>query len=267
MDVGAFVQENRRWLIGVAIGGLVYLIGSVVIGSIYDPQPARARMLTLARSAGNAQLYGRDARQAASDEADQLAAAQQRLRTEIAFQPAAKYQPQGRDVAEYLFQVGRELKQRVLDQAAEREVQLGDKDLTWDVPTGVDEIRDVLLGLDVVETACQRLFAAHDAVRQKDPAAMGLRAVQMKLESRRGQRAPLRSLRPGEVDLRDLIEQQTVSFTFQSDVPTWIAFLEACRQDGRTLALGSWTVQGPARAGEPCTVKGTLSGLSFKESK
>lgn len=267
MDVGAFVQENKRWLIGCAVGGLVYLIGSVVIGSIYDPQPARAKALGLARTAGGLQLYGRDAVTAAGTEAEQLAAEQARLRQEIAFLPDAKYQPQGRDVAEYLFQVGRELKQKVLDQAGEREVQLGDKDLMWDVPTSVDEIRGVLFGLDLIDTACQRLFAAHDAVRAKDPEAMGLRAVQMKLESRRRQRVPVRSARPGDVDLNDLVVQESVSFTFQSDAPTWIAFLESCRKEGQTLAIGSWVAQGPARAGEPCTIKGTLSGLAFKETK
>ena len=43
MDVGAFVQENKRWLLGCAIGGLVFFIARGVISSIYDPDVARGK--------------------------------------------------------------------------------------------------------------------------------------------------------------------------------------------------------------------------------
>jgi hypothetical protein len=269
MDVGAFVQENKRWLVGVGVGALVYLIGSVVIGSIFDPGAAQSQAAGLLRSSKGAEVYGRGSLDAARAEAEQLAAERQRLQQELAFTPGSKYQLAGKGAPdEYLFQVGRSLKQAVLNAANERDVQLADKDVGWPVPTGVDDIRGVLFGLELLDEAQQRLFAAHDAVRQKNPEAIGLRAIlQLKLDERRNQRTGRTSTRPGEVDLRDLVVQERLAFQFHADAATWAAFVEACRQPGRTLAIETFQMQAPTRVGDPCVVKGTLQGIAFKEGK
>ncbi|MBL9078616.1 MAG: hypothetical protein JNL08_13985 [Planctomycetes bacterium] len=267
MDPGAFVQENKKWLIGVAIGGVVYLVASAVLGSIYDAEGARREQRNLLRQAGGTPLYDSAALTAAKTEAEQLQAERQRLQQELAFVPQAKYELAGQGAAdEYLFQVGRALKQAVLNAAAERDVQIADKDVVWEVPTGVDEIRGVLFGLELLDEFTQRLYAAHDATRAANPEAPGLRAVgSLRVEPRRGQRSAARATRPGDVDLRDLLVQERVSFQFQADEPTCQRVLESCRKPGRTLVLESWQIQAPARLGEPCSVKGTLQGIAFKD--
>jgi hypothetical protein len=265
MDVGAFVQENKRWLVGVAVGGLVYLVAGGV-GSVYDAEGPRSSARAMIRSAGTTPLHDRAALAAAQAEAEQLATERRRLEDELAFVPSAKYQLGQGAPDEYLFQVGRGLKQAVLAAAGERDVQVADKDLSWEAPTGVDEIRGVLFGLELLDETSKRLFAAHDAARAANPDALGLRALQaLKVEARRGQRAAARTVRPGDVDLRDLLVQERISFQFQADEATCAAFLEACRQPRRALVIETWQMQQPPREGEACTVKGTLQGIAFKE--
>lgn len=266
MDAGAFVQENKRWLLGVAVGGLVWLVGSAVIGSICDAESARTAGRSLVKNAGSVEMYDGKALSAAREEGEKLAAERQRLQAELAFTPTAKYQLSGQGAPdEYLFQTGRTLKQGILDAANDRDVVVAEKDLSWDAPTNVDEIRGVLFGLDLIDEFTKRLFAAHDAVRAAHPEAAGLRALSMcKVESRRGARNTKMAPRPGEVDVRDLVVQERVVFQFQSDEETCTRFVESCRQPGRTLVLDSFQLLAPARTGEPCSVKGALLGIAFK---
>jgi hypothetical protein len=266
MDLGAFVQENKRWLLGIALGAVVYLVASAVIASVYDP--AASRLSINKAGGGSTALYGREALAAARAEGEQLAAERRRLQAELAFVPSAKYRLDGQGAPdEYLFQVGRALKQGILVAADERDVHVTEKDVWWDVPTGVDDIRAVLFGLELLDETSQRLFAAHDAVRAQNPEAMGLRAIlSLKLDARRA-RSSARPKASGEVDMRDLVVQEQVTFQFQADEATQFAFLEACRKPDRTLVVQSWTIVQPTRSGEPCTVKGTLQGIAFKEAK
>jgi hypothetical protein len=267
MDVGGFVQENKRWLIGVVSFGLAFLIGSAVIGHVYDADAVRRDGRNAMRSATSSELYDRAALTQAQQESEQLSEARQRLQTELAFVQTPKYELAGRGAPdEYLFEVGRGLKQSVLNAAAERDVHVADREIAWEVPTGVDEIRGVLFGLELLDEATKRLFRAHDAIRAAHPDALGLRAMQsMKVEPRRVQRNVRRNARPGQVDIDDLVVQQRLSFQFQADEATCIAFLEACRQPRRALVIENWQMTHPSRPGEACTVKGTLQGIAFKE--
>lgn len=266
MDAAAFVQENKRWLIGVATGGIVYLIASAVIASVYSADASLVETRKLIRQAGTNPLHDGKALNAAREEAERLQAERQRLQTELAFVPTAKYQLEGKGAAdEYLFSVGRELKQSILNAANERDVQVGDKDVDWQVPTGVDEIRGVLFGLELIDELTQRLFAAHDAVRSADPDAIALRALSVKVDPRRAQRSTGRGRATGEVDLADLLTQEHVTFQFQADEATCARLLESCRQPGRTLVIETWLMQQPPRLGEPCSVKGSLQGIAWKE--
>lgn len=269
MDVAAFVQENKRWLVGTGLGAVAWLIGSAIVGSIYDAEGSRREHVNLLRQAGNTPLYDGAALSAAQAESEALAAETQRLQQELAFVRSPKYELAGHGPADqYLFQVGRTLKQGVLQSANERDVQIVDKDVAWDIPAGVDEIRGVLFGLELLDEFAQRLFAAHDAVRAAEPDALAVRAIQaLKVEPRRSQRASGRALRPGEVDLRDLVEQERIQVQFQADEATCARMLEACRLPGRTLVVESWQLQQPTRLGEPCTVKATLQGISFKPAQ
>ena len=265
MDLGAFVQENKRWLVGAAIGALVWLIASSVINTVYDP----GAVATSAKQLGapTTAVYDDAALAAAQQEQQRLAEERRRLEAELAFVPADKYRRWAGSADQHLFLVGSDLKQAIAQAAADRDVVVSESDITWDVPAGVDEIRRVLFGLDVIDAIQSRLFAAHDRVRAQDPDAVGLVAVlALKLESRRGRRAGIRRPRGGsaDVDLDDLIEQQTVAVKFQADEATIATFLESCRQSDRTVVVDRWQVRKPARPGEPCEVQGTLAAIAFK---
>ncbi|MBL8739057.1 MAG: hypothetical protein JNL12_21710 [Planctomycetes bacterium] len=76
----------------------------------------------------------------------------------------------------------------------------------------------------------------------------------------------MRPVRPGEIDLRQRMQQEQVSFAVQADEATLLRWLESFRQQGATLVVDSWQIQQPTRRGEPCTAKGTVLGIQWKEA-
>lgn len=269
MDVGAFVQENRRWLIGCAIGLVAFLIAYSVIGSVYDPTAASAGVVQLARNAPR-EVYDSNARDRLIEEQEALAAERDRLQRMLAFERGRKFRLQpGTEAGTFLFQAGRGLEQGILEAANERNIAVTDKEIDWPVLTGVEEIKRVLFGLELLDEAATRLFAAHDAARAADPEAAGLRAIlQLNTESKqRSGRQSFRDRRRGAVDLRDYVEQERLIFKFEADAATVTAFFEACREPGRTLVLERVQVQQPDRIGEPATVTGSLIGIAFKDQE
>ena len=263
MDAGAFVQENKRWLIGCAIGALVWLIASMVIDSLHPARwPAASKL-----GAPTGSVYDQAALTAARTENEQLVAERQRLQQALAFQQDKKYQLANQGGAgDYLFKVSRDLKQVIAAAANARDVQLTEANVQWEVPTGTDDIRATLFGLELIDELQQRLFAAHDTVRAGNEEATALRAIlSIKLDGRRNQKAQVRSTRPGEVDVRDVLTQEQVSFQFQADEATTLLFFESCKKPNRTLVVDTWQVLKPQRPGEPCSVKGTVLGIAFKD--
>ena len=262
MDVGAFVQENKKWLLGCGGGAVAWLIASAVFDSIHAVRVPTERSL----GAPTGPVYTQAALDAAVAEGEELAKAKAALQQALGFVPGARYQldDKGRP-GDQLFQRSRELKQAIATTANQRDVQFAEAGLAWEIPTGVDEIRATMFGLELVDELQQRLFAAHDAVRKADEQAMGVRALAaIKLEAKRNQRTPARSLRSGEVDLRDVLTQETVSFQFQCDEATAAAFLESCLEPGRMLVVDAWQMLKPTRPGEPCAVKGAVHGIAWK---
>jgi len=257
MDAGAFIQENKRWLVGCAIGSIVWMIASSVIESVYSVTPTSTK--------GNlTEAYDRNARDTAQEENEKLDKEVKRLRTELAFVVADKYSKWNGQADTHLFVSGRDLKQRILDFASDRDCIVEEKALVWEPVTGIDLIRKALFGLDVVDEIQQRLFAAHDATQAHDEDARGLSVIDsIELESARfGNRRGGRGRR-GEVNIDDMLTEQRVTLQFQADEPTIAAFLEACRKPNRTLVVDRWSVTKPPRPGEPSMVKATLSGIAF----
>jgi hypothetical protein len=266
MDVGAFVQENKRWLLGCAIGTVVFFVAKAVIGSVYDPDVPRR---SAQKSAQVGQVYDRTALQAATTEQAELQAARRQLQQELTYVQDAAYQLEGKAMTpdEYLGKIGRDRKREILRAANEREVLVADKDLQWPpAPQGVDEIRAVLFGIELVEALSQRLFAAHDQARRADPQATGLVAFGCKVEPRRQQRTAQRPNKAGEVDVREFLEQQRVTFDFKSDEATAQAFLESLRQPGKTLVLDvPLKMTRTERRNDPVAVTGAVVGIAFKD--
>jgi hypothetical protein len=264
MDAGAFVQENKKWLLGCGIGLVAWWIGASVIDSVYRvswPSPTKL--------GGLDPVYDATALAAAKTENEQLQAERLRLQQALAFAPSEKYQAANKpNLDEYLLQVGRELKQGIAKAATQREVQLGDAAVAWEQPNNVDDRRNTLFGLELIDEAQKRLFAAHDATRAAAETAPGLRAIlSLKLDTRRNQKNQMRGGKPGDADIRDFLTQEQVSLQFQSDEPTAAAFLESCRLPNRALVVDSWQMVKGARPGEPCTIKCVLLGIAFKEGK
>ena len=202
----------------------------------------------------------------AREESELLAAERERLESELSFVQSERFTKWSGDAHTYLYVTGRDLKRQLGKSANERDVLVEDKNISWDKPAAVDAIREVLFGLELIDEIQLRLFRAHDAVRTQDEDALGLVAIQsLKLESQRGRRPLSRGGRRDGVDLADLLRQQRVNMQFEADEATIAAFLELCREPGRTLVLDRWQVLRPQRPGEPCAVKGTLAGIAFKQ--
>jgi hypothetical protein len=267
MDAGAFVQENKRWLLGCAAGAICWLIGSSVIGSVYSTSGIARQIRTQAGAPDP--LYDQKAQDAAAAEGEALTAELKRLRGELEFQVDARFRPDGKGMAfdDYLSTVGSQLKQELLQRCGKAEVQLLEFDKAWPTPADSDGIRAVLFGLDLIAETVTRLVTAHGEVRKADPEALGLRSVRVRYDDKQKGRSPVRAApRNGQPDLRDLLEQETVTFEFNSDSATAYRFLELCRKPGKTLVIDSIKVGLPStRTGEGVTVKGSLHGTAFKE--
>lgn len=271
MDVGAFVQENKRWLLGCAIGLTTFFIARSIVAAIYDPSPDRRAARGVTQSAQSTEIYDRAALASAIEEQDRLLAARATLSKEIGYVRDAAFSFEGKGLGadEFLGKVGRERKLAILKAASERDVQIDpNRDLTWPpAPNGLDEIRAALFGIELVDQTCARLFAAHDAVRQSDSSAQGLVAMRIGVETRRTSRRP--AMRPGkqnQVDVREFFDQERVLFEFKSDEATALAFLESLRQPGRTLTLEpGLKMAHTGRRADPVTTSGSLVGIAFKE--
>jgi len=263
MDVGSFVQENRRWLIGCAVGVVVWLIAGAVVEAMVKPvwlSPQKVGAL-------QGKIYGKEALAAATVERDALAALRTSLQEELTFRLDKRFELDGKGAHDmYAYQIGLEVKQAIVGAASERMVQCNEAGIAWEIPTTPDDTRGMLFGLSVLEQLTQRMFAAHDAVRLAAPEAAGLRVItSLKLDARRGQRGAPRPARPGEID-RQLMQQEQVSFTVQADEATLMRWLESFRQPGATLVVDSWQIQQPTRRGEACTAKGTVLGIQWKQA-
>ncbi|MFK7739325.1 MAG: hypothetical protein AB8H80_03305 [Planctomycetota bacterium] len=261
MDAGAFVQENKQWLIGCAIGGLIWWIASGVIGSMYNPADTKMPR------PGPKEGYGVAALDAADEEGEQLRAERQRLEGALQFEVADAFGKWSGPADQHLFLTGRNLKRAIADGCALRDATVDDGDVAWDVASGVDEIRRRLFGLDMVAAVRARLFAAHDAVLERDEDAAGLVAIDsIKVDSQRGRRRPARRRgrrRAGDsVDVSDRLSEERVQIQVQADAETLFRFLESCRESGRTLLVESWRQTQPTRPGEPCTLKASLLGVT-----
>lgn len=267
MDFGAFVQENRRWLLGCGIGFLVFLIAYIVIGSVYDAQAPMGGLSQL-RKGLPGEVYNASVRDALRTEAEQLDAEAARLQQQLAYTRTGAFDvPAGANAGEFLLQKGHELKQMVLDGANERNVAIEDKNVGWNVPLGGDEIRHTLFGLELMDQTIRRLYAASDAVRAADPEAVGLSSVQNLRTDSKAQSQSLRARQAGSGDLRDRIEQERVQFKFEADAPTILRFFEACRVPGSTLVVDNLQMVQPPRIGDPVIVTGTVSGVAFKKEQ
>ena len=102
MDVSEFAQENKQWLVGCAIGAVVWLVGGAIVDSVTAPDASSRRQDRLREAYSSSQLA------AAQEANDLLSTERRRLTEELAFEVAPKYRQWSGPADQHLFVVGRD---------------------------------------------------------------------------------------------------------------------------------------------------------------
>ncbi len=272
MDFHEFWQENKRWILGVALGFLVYWIGTSIIGSVYSTSGVQRKISAARNALKGDDLYGRDALSAAEDEHEQLDSVRAELQAALGFALPAEFSLDGVDVPDlHLASVGRGVRRELLERTELLGIAVNGSNVTWATPTDRDEIQSVLAGIAVVQAVAARLSAAHEIVREADPDAIGVASIerlQVNAARRSTGRRPRRRPRAerGGIDLGQLLAEVAVRVEFTADEGAVKAFLEACRREAPSLVVGpDFKISAGRSAGDPLVVQGTLSGVQILE--
>lgn len=271
MDLHDRWQENKRWVSGVLLGVVVFFIAASVVRSVFSSEATERAMTTDARAIGANPLYDVAAQKALEAEAKALDEAAQKLRAELEFKPREQFLLQGKSEPPdlYFLKLSTAMRSRLLREADSANVDVSDKSLQWTTPSPEDT-QAWLIALNVIDDAVTRLLAAHRAVRDQNPEALGLRAItEFKVEDPRAaaQRGRWRaSPAGGKADAGDTIAEQAVRFSFTSDAATAYRFLEACDDPERPLALSALKIAAGELPGDPVVVTGKLGAITFRDT-
>jgi len=274
MDYNEIWQENKRWILGVALGAIVFWIGTLVIDGLYSAEPTE-RLTSKAQRAVRSEdgFYDSSARTAAESEHEELGALRQRLDKTLEFVPLDEFLLAGKGLPDLHFDsVSRRIKRQLVDSADALGVELDDKDLAWKAPEGREQIQSSLISLCLLEQAARRLMKAHEQVRAADPAAIGLAAIDsLRIDdaSRRRQRpVPRRRRDQNRIDVADWVSEENVRFKFRADSAVVQLFLELCRRESPVISLAPDFKMVPGRAaGDPLVVSGVLSAIRLRDAQ
>jgi hypothetical protein len=269
VDLHDLWQENKRWILGVAIGLLVFWVGTMVIDSMWSPTKAARDNQADVRRIGEGQLDGGFYAKAAYDAAKQegAALAQQLAHTEAAlrFVPAPEYELDGKGEAHaYFDRQVRAVRSRLLQTADELGIEVSEKALAWTTPVGPDETRAALIGLNLLDVAVTRLFAAHRELTSARSGASGVVAIEsFKIETAK---TPAGGARPGRrTAVEDPVEEHKVGFTFRADALTIYRVLELFRSEKPPIALAPELKIEPGRnPRDPMRMTGRLLALTLR---
>jgi len=269
MDPHEVWQENKRWILGVVAGLLVYWVGTSIIAGVYSTSSAASQIRRARSSVGSEPLYDRAALSNAREEQQVLTDARGRLDAALVFQPDAEFLLEGKGDPNVHFDVvSRRVVKENVDRADALGVELAAADLDWPSPVG-DEVQPTLIAINVVDLALQRLFSAHAQSRSWDADSLGLVAVESfkVMSGAAGARGlgARRSTRRSTVSADDLVLEEKVRFKFRGDETTARLFLESClaEEPRITLSPDFKMVAGQA-PGDPLEVSGTLSALRLR---
>ena len=271
MDLQEFWQENKRWLLSAVLGVAVFFVAKGVIESTFLDQTVLAQHRRLLGEA-RGERYGREALQAAQREADALKAEEARLLQAVAFDLGEDFELAGRsDPAVYFTELDARLRKDIRDELDARDVGFEARALDWATPQNAGDVRAMMLGMNLMNEAFQRLLQAHDAVRDADPVAFGLSSVErLKIDTalahggRRGIRRTSGGRRSGP-ELPEGSQEETVTFRIEVDGPTLHAWLERCRGQQPPIGLRDLSVKAGKEPEDPLVVSGTLAAVLFPE--
>ena len=263
MDTHEVWQENKRWILGAALGFVVFWVGSTVIDGLYSTTTSRSRISKARRSLANDDLYTSSALRDARKERDALEASRARLVEAMVFEPLPEFVLEGVGDPDLHFdQVSRRVKRDIVRRAGGLGVEIAEKDLEWNSPVG-DEIAPTLVALCALDQAASRLMDSHEQVREWDPEALGLVGIdQFRIGAPgRTESRGRRSRRKGQ---DDVVREESVRFRFRADEATVVQFLESCASARPPLTLSSDFKMTVGRApGDPLVVSGTLNAVSL----
>lgn len=164
-DLNAFLQENRRFLAGVAVAGAVFIVGTAVIGSVFGAEHLRSRseLQGLTARAAKEPLFTKANLDEAKEQQSKLAACVESLGDRLRFKPRPEFQLKdgGMSPANQYLDIAARMREDRLDDARSRGVDLVDSAGVPDrAPTQIEEIRRTLLGLDLIDRILRHAVAA-----------------------------------------------------------------------------------------------------------
>jgi hypothetical protein len=170
------------------------------------------------------------------------------------------------DLDSHYDMVSRRVRADLLDQGMAFSIDLDSSALQWATPVGRVEVGYTLIALQLLEQAAQRLLAAGEIVKSRDPEARALVAVnQLKIEAPPKRRATRRSSTADlGADAQLATSVYRLSFDFRADEATTSLFLELCRSEQPVICLGNsgFSIKSGREQGDPLTVRGELLAIT-----
>ncbi len=165
MDLQNYWQENKRFVVSVAAGAIVFAVGSMLIGSFFRAELAQQRRSAdaTAKKLRSESMYTQSDLATAQKERDETAQAVEVLRTSVAFAPRRDFvldPARGAASNQYFGAVSR-VREELLTLAGRANLRLPeDLGLPALSPTRESEIERYLEALDLVDRAARMAISA-----------------------------------------------------------------------------------------------------------
>lgn len=224
MDLQNYWQENKRFVVSVAAGAIVFAVGSMLIGSFFRAELMKERRSAdaTAKKLRSEAMYTQADLATAQKERDETAQAVDVLRASVAFAPRRDFvldPARGAASSQYFGAVSR-VREELLTLAGRANLRLPeDLGLPALSPTRESEIERYLHALDLVDRAARMAIAA--GVQRID-------RIEIKLD-------PGLTSRQGV----GLIESTRVEFNMSGRPTPLVRFLEETQSAGADAASGA----------------------------
>ncbi len=213
MDAHELWQDNKRWILGVVLGVLVFWIAGQVIAGLYGRSAVERRLATAQAALKGQSFYAAPALAAAQREREELDAARARLQAALVFQPGQDFVLESKVTHDLHWdEVNRRVRRALIARAEALGVELPQKNLEWPpTPPTREETQIALVGLSLGEQVATRLLDAHERVREADATALGLVGVDLfQVQPARAAKRPA-ARKPDEgVDPDSLVQEERV---------------------------------------------------------
>jgi len=230
MDLNDYWQENKRFIVTVVSGLLIFLIGSMIVGNVYGGEVTSMRRALLANTSRlKSERYSTADRDAALAENEALKSALGELRQRVDFEPRPEFAidpSQGSASNQYFGAVDRVTSELLRLASRKRLVLPQDLGLEMLMTTREEIIVRHMEALDLIDRTIR--CALDTGVRRID-------SIQVKLDPGLGSRGG-----PGAV------EQTTIRFKMTSKADSIVRMLAQTQSDrfGQSLVLTDLKLSG-----------------------